>query len=63
MQYNLPIFLLIFSVVLFLIEPESGRTQKPPPIHESVKFTDITEEVSNFQFDIFPLNAYLIKKL
>ena len=45
MQYNLPIFLLIFSVVLFSIGPESGRTEKPPPIHGSVKFTDITEEV------------------
>lgn len=45
MQDNLPIFPLIFYVVLFLIGPESGKTQKPIPIHENVKFTDITKEV------------------
>ncbi len=44
MRYNLHIFLL-FSSLLFLIGQESGRTQKHTPIHESVKFTDITKDV------------------
>lgn len=45
MQNNLPIFLLVFSVVLFSIGQESGRTEKAPPTHENVKFTDITKDV------------------
>lgn len=45
MQNYLLIFLLIFSVIQFSIVPENGRTQKPPLIHENVKFTDITKDV------------------
>ena len=45
MRYDLPIFIIIFSVLLFLSGSENGRTQKPNPIHETVKFTDITKDV------------------
>ena len=45
MRYDLPIFLLIFSVVIFSSGSESGRTQNPNPFHEYVKFTDITKDV------------------
>ncbi len=44
MQNNFPIIFLILSAILFSIGPEIGRTQKPPVIHDSVKFTDITKE-------------------
>ncbi len=45
MQYNHSTIFLIFSLILFSIGQENGITQKSTPIHESVKFTDITKEV------------------
>lgn len=45
MRYDLPIFLLIFSLALFSSGLESERTEKYHPIHESAKFTDITIDV------------------
>ena len=45
MQYYHSTIFLIFFLVLFSIGQENGLTQKSTPIHESVKFTDITKEV------------------
>ena len=45
MQYNHSTIFLIFSLILFSIGQGNGITQKSTPIHESVKFTDITKEV------------------
>ena len=45
MQYYHSTIFLIFFLVLFSIGQENGITQKSTPIHESVKFTDITKEV------------------